>query len=459
MTSYTDALYGDMDISTSRVNSAVEYNNSNGGGGEDEEIGDDSLKIPITSSSSSNNDLFVEIFPEEIPSISPSTLMTVLKDESAPMSTWADAAVLYAQCGKARDGLYLLQEACSLESVLRGDKNDRVRLLASTGIAHLSQMKGGGGISSGGTSTDNKLSTAEQALGDNQENKAMADDRFTQATRIDQLYPMTWVGKGMLNAFNGRLDQARYFFDTTLKHVGPVLPALLGMASVEFYEKNYSKALKLYGTAMQLFPSSKKYSASIRVGFGLCCYKLGQVDRARAAFQRAHEMDPQNVEAMTYVAVLSLNALGDCNFLSSATKQEEIYLQQQEEAIKLLSVAHLMDRNNATVQLRLADHYFWKWELVSGVKITMSSSSPKVMATTIPLHLEPGERIRIGTDFETVVLPSSSSSLEEEAEQVGGRTSFTLRDAWPYESAGKGSWLSSAYPTSFVSLSPAGFLN
>ena len=29
-----------------------------------------------------------------------------------------------------------------------------------------------------------------------------------------------------------RLEQARFFFDTTLKHKGPVLPALLGMASV-----------------------------------------------------------------------------------------------------------------------------------------------------------------------------------------------------------------------------------
>lgn len=445
MTSYTDSLYSGLDLSKSKaMTNAMDYNEE----GEEDDEGDDSLKIPITSSSTSK-ELFVEIFPEEMSSISPSTLISVLKDESAPMSTWTDAAVLYAQCGKARDGLFVLQEACSMEGVLRGDKNDRVRLLASTGIAHLSQMKGGGGIGSSGSSSTTKSSSsgslaaataAEQALGDNLENKAMADDRFTQATRMDQLYPMTWVGKGMLNAFNGRLDQARYFFDTTLKHVGPVLPALLGMASVEFYEKNYHKALKLYGTAMQLFPSSKRYSASIRVGFGLCCYKLGQVDRARAAFQRAHEMDPQNVEAMTFVAVLSLNALGDCNVSSSATKQEEIYLQQQEEAIKLLSVAHLLDRSNATVQLRLADHYFWKWEFVSGVKVSMSSSSPKVMVTTVPLHLEPGERIRIGTDFETVVSqPSSSvsSAADEETEQVGGRTIFTLRDAWPYESTGK----------------------
>ena len=109
--------------------------------------------------------------------------------------------------------------------VLGGDKNDRVRLLASTGIAHLTQVtfRAGSSSTTGGVEGDNN-------------NKALADDRFTQATRIDQLYPMTWIGKGMLNAFNGRLDQARYFFDTTLKHVGPVLPALL--ASVKFYEKN-----------------------------------------------------------------------------------------------------------------------------------------------------------------------------------------------------------------------------
>jgi len=432
---YSDALYEDMDVSATRATPAAATASSTKKHAtykkkEDEEEEEESLKIVITSSSSSNNNdnkaLFVEIFPEEMSSIAPATMLSVLKEENAPMSAWTDAAVMYAQCGKAKDGLILLQEACSFENVLGGDKNDRVRLLASTGIAHLTQVtiRAGSSSTTGGVEGDNN-------------NKALADDRFTQATRIDQLYPMTWIGKGMLNAFNGRLDQARYFFDTTLKHVGPVLPALLGMASVEFYEKNYHKALKLYGTAIQLYPSSPKKSAaaSIRVGFGLCCYKLGQVDRARAAFQRAHELDPHNVEAMTYVAVLSLNALGDC--AANTNNKEETYnyyLQQQEQAIKLLSVAHLMDRNNATVQLRLADHYFWKWELVSGAKISVSKSNPKLLSSTIPLHLEPGERIRIGADFETVVSP------EEEAEDeqmffVGGRTTFPLRDAWPSESA------------------------
>lgn len=204
---YSDALYEDMDVSATRATPAAATASSTKKHAtykkkEDEEEEEESLKIVITSSSSSNNNdnkaLFVEIFPEEMSSIAPATMLSVLKEENAPMSAWTDAAVMYAQCGKAKDGLILLQEACSFENVLGGDKNDRVRLLASTGIAHLTQVtiRAGSSSTTGGVEGDNN-------------NKALADDRFTQATRIDQLYPMTWIGKGMLNAFNGRLDQAQ----------------------------------------------------------------------------------------------------------------------------------------------------------------------------------------------------------------------------------------------------------
>ena len=203
------------------------------------------------------------------------------------MTTWTNAAVLYYQLHKPRDGLMLLQEACTLESTLGGDKADRVRLLASMGIAHLSQIKGSLAMAAakdtvavGGKhkSSSDKTTSAAVSIKTNaevQEWKALAEDRLSQATRMDQLYPMTWVGKGMLNVYNGRVDQARYFFETTLKHIGPVLPALLGMAAVEFAEGNHQKALALYGNAIQLYPVQS--GASVRVGFGMCCYKLGQV--------------------------------------------------------------------------------------------------------------------------------------------------------------------------------------
>lgn len=86
---------------------------------------------------------------------------------------------------------------------------------------------------------------------------------------------MTWAGRGILNLQFGRLDQARFFFDTTLKQCGQVLPALLGMAAVLYGEGNYEGAQDMYAKAMRQYPQES--GAAARVGFGLTCYKLGQV--------------------------------------------------------------------------------------------------------------------------------------------------------------------------------------
>jgi RNA polymerase-associated protein CTR9 len=411
------------------------------------------LIIPITSNASASNgdqskELFIEIFPEEIAatgtedSIPASTLMQVLQEESAPMSTWSDAALLFYQHYKPREGLRMLQEACSQEQSLSGDRGDKVRLLASMGIAHLSQIKGSLWISSSGVGAGNddknkksvsSIKANDLAMGTTskaadagpssevQEWKTQAEDKFTAATRLDQLYPMTWVGKGMLNVLNHKLDQARYFFETTLKHIGPVLPALLGMAAVEYSEGKYSESLALYGNAIQLYPTQS--GASVRVGFGMCCYRLGQVDRAKAAFSRAHALDPKNVEAMASVAILTLSALD---------VSDPEYLEKQEHAIKLLSMANLMDRNNAMVQNHLADHYFWKWDSVSGVKVSVKRGE-NFMESNVALNLDPGERVRIGPSFETVV----AASADDDGDEVmgGGMTRIPLNDAWPMASA------------------------
>jgi len=94
-----------------------------------------SLIIPITSSTQSK-DLFVEIFPDEITDISSSTLLQVLKDEDADLNVWADAALLYMQHKQSRESSAILQAACDRPG---GNRDQRVRILASAGIAHLTQ--------------------------------------------------------------------------------------------------------------------------------------------------------------------------------------------------------------------------------------------------------------------------------------------------------------------------------
>ena len=234
---------------------------------------DPSLIIPIKSSGKGDDDQFIEIFPEEISETKSSSLLQVMKDEDADLSVWADAALQYIKYKQhAQDSAQILEAGC--ERAEKGSKDDRVRIFAAAGIAHLTAAHeggGGGGSGGGGSSSANKR--AENDL--REELISKADNRFTLSSKVDNLYPMTWMGRGMLNLSANRLEQARFFFDTTLKECGKVLPALLGLAAVWYLESNYEAAQNMYAEAIRLYPT--KSGAATRVGFGLACYRLGQV--------------------------------------------------------------------------------------------------------------------------------------------------------------------------------------
>jgi RNA polymerase-associated protein CTR9 len=358
-----------------------------------------SLIIPITSAGEAFKDKFIEIFPEEMPDTPSSTLLQVLKDENAALNVWADAALLYIQHKQhAREASAILQAGCER---MDGTPEERVRLLASAGIAHLTQAQ---------QSLDRSGSEPKDEL------RSMADNRFTHSSTVNNLFPMTWMGRGMLNLSTGRLEQAKFFFDTTLKECLQVLPALLGLAAVLYLEKNYEGAQRMYAEAIRRYP--EKSGAATRVGFGLACYRLGQVDRAKAAFARALDIDPENVDAMVGIAVLDMASLDE-------TSSE--FNSSMEKAIKMMSTANLLDHSNAMVQNHLANHYFWKWTALSGTVETTQGSN--VIKGSHQMPLEEGERIRIGTNFETIVADFD--------DDVGDGSTFRMKDVWKGDSTCK----------------------
>jgi RNA polymerase-associated protein CTR9 len=336
----------------------------------DEGRSNNSLIIPITSGTDPS--LFVEIFPDELKDVPVATLLKVLQAEKAAVSIWADAAVRYMQEKMSRDSLTLLQAAGSSAGEERN-----VRVLAATGIAHLAvaAKSSSGSSGSSSSSTNKEDSTARDT----------ADQKFTQAAALDTFFPMTWMGRGMWNLSAGRAVQAKFFFQTTLKECGPVLPGILGMAAVLYGEGKFQAAQTKYAEAIRRYPVES--GAATRVGFAYTCYQLGQVDRAKAAFQRALQMDPECVEAMVGAAVLDMAGTG-----SGST----------ESAIKRMSMANLLDHSNAMVQNHLANHYFWKWTAVAGA-VSLQHGS-RILTSSQPMPLEAGEPVRIGTKFETTIV-------------------------------------------------------
>lgn len=393
-----------------------------------------SLVIPITTSSNGNNfsdnskdGLFIEIFPEEISTVRPTTLTKVLRDEQAPLTTWCDASLLYMKAKREKEGCDLINAAADSEDVMSGSNNqDKLRVLSSAGIAALAQAnkqtEGGGGSGGGGGDAFDNIEagetskTTEANEKEVEELRAMADARFVKADNINQVNPMTWIGRGMLNLASNKYDQARFYFENlTLGQYGEILPALIGMAAVKYLEKDFKGAQDLYGRAMTKFPVQS--GAAARVGFGMASYRLGQTDRAKAAFRRAHEIDSENVDALVGIAVLEMASLDE-------VLDAREYRAKAENVIKMISMANLVDHTNAMVQNHLANHYFWKWTPVPGMAKAERGSN--VVQGSMSSSLEPGDRIRIGREFETLVVADEDDMTDENA--------FKIKDSWKFES-------------------------
>eukprot|EP00574_Skeletonema_japonicum_P003093 CAMPEP_0201724210 /NCGR_PEP_ID=MMETSP0593-20130828/8030_1 /ASSEMBLY_ACC=CAM_ASM_000672 /TAXON_ID=267983 /ORGANISM="Skeletonema japonicum, Strain CCMP2506" /LENGTH=1304 /DNA_ID=CAMNT_0048215435 /DNA_START=52 /DNA_END=3966 /DNA_ORIENTATION=+ len=431
-----EPITSEEELPPTATNNNEDTSNISGGGSGDNN--GKSLIIPITTSTNGNNfndtnkdGLYIEIFPEEISSVRPTTLTKVLREEQAPLTTWCDASLLYMKAKREKEGCDLINAAADSEDVMSGSNNqDRLRVLSSAGIAALAQAnkqtEGGGG--GGGDAFDNieageTSKTTEANEKEVEELRAMADARFVKADNINQVNPMTWIGRGMLNLANNKYDQARFYFENlTLGQYGEILPALIGMAAVKYLEKDFKGAQDLYGRAMTKFPVQS--GAAARVGFGMASYRLGQTDRAKAAFRRAHEIDSENVDALVGIAVLEMASLDE-------VLDAREYRAKAENVIKMISMANLVDHTNAMVQNHLANHYFWKWTPVPGMAKAERGSD--VVQGSMASSLEPGDIIRIGREFETIVVADEDEMADD--------NSFKIKDNWKFEStAGQKIW-------------------
>jgi tetratricopeptide (TPR) repeat protein len=379
-----------------------------------------SLIIPITTTS---DGLCIEMFPEEVRETSASMLLSVLQDEamkSDAVRVWLQASQSYMAVKKPREALNVLRTACdTFAHYTDVRKEDRVLLLASTGIAHLAVTSDHHVVAD--TTGTSSVRAAKEKRDD--EELQSADGRFTQAMKVDTFCPMTWMGRGLLNVGTRRLDQAKFFFDTILKQCGPALPALLGMAAVHFIENRYELSQEFYGAAIQKYPDLS--GASARLGFGLCCYKLGQMDRARAAISRALALDPEHVDAMVASALLSMAGLDASMAREFAAETNKIN--------ELLTMANYINDSHASVQNHLANHFFWTWKPVAGaVRVSQNSSilrAGKHIGETIAAHLEKGEQIRIGSKFVTTVVEVLQNDLGDDDEDVAYRIQHPWKEA------------------------------
>ncbi|KAL4613741.1 protein CTR9 homolog [Castanea sativa] len=215
-------------------------------------------------------------------------ILDILKAEQAPLDLWLIIAREYFKQGKVEQFRQILEEGSGpeIDDYYSDVRYERIAILNALG-AYYSYL--------------GKIETKQR---EKEEHFILATQYYNKASRIDMHEPSTWVGKGQLLLAKGDVEQAFAAFKIVLDGDRDNVPALLGQACVEFNRGRYSESLELYKRALIVHP---RCPAAVRLGIGLCRYKLGQFDKARQAFARVLQLDPENAEALVALAITDLH--------------------------------------------------------------------------------------------------------------------------------------------------------
>ncbi|QCE13561.1 RNA polymerase-associated protein CTR9 [Vigna unguiculata] len=240
-----------------------------------------SVYIPVQ-----NSEEEVRVALDQLPRDA-SDILDILKAEQAPLDLWLIIAREYFKQGKIDQFRQILEEGSSpeIDDYYADVRYERIAILNALG-AYYSYL--------------GKIETKQR---EKEEHFILATQYYNKASRIDMHEPSTWVGKGQLLLAKGEVEQASAAFKIVLDGVRDNVPALLGQACVEFNRGRYSDSLDLYKRALQVFPNCP---AAVRLGIGLCRYKLGQFEKAQQAFERVLHANPENVEALVALAIMDL---------------------------------------------------------------------------------------------------------------------------------------------------------
>uniref|UniRef100_A0A1J3H2G1 RNA polymerase-associated protein CTR9-like protein n=1 Tax=Noccaea caerulescens TaxID=107243 RepID=A0A1J3H2G1_NOCCA len=242
-----------------------------------------SVYIPVQ-----NSEEEVRVVLDQLPRDA-SDILDILKAEQAPLDLWLIIAREYFKQGKIEQFRLILTEGSStdIDEYYADVKYERIAILNALGAYH------------------SYLAKTETKQKEKEDHFIAATQYYNRASRIDMHEPSTWVGKGQLLLAKGETDNAFQAFKIVLDNAPDNVPALLGQASVEFNRGRFSESLQLYKRVLQVYPGCP---AAVRLGIGLCRYKLGQLDKARQAFDRVLQLDPDNVEALVAVGIMDLQA-------------------------------------------------------------------------------------------------------------------------------------------------------
>lgn len=262
--------------------------------------------------------------PDQLPDCD--EVLGILRQERSQVNTWVTVALAYYKQNKPEDFIKIL-ECSKIEGNLeyRDFEKDQMRVYDMLAAFYVQEA--------------NREKTKDRK----RELFIKATQLYTTADKIIMYDQNHLLGRAYFCLLEGdKMEQADAQFKFLLNQSPSNIPSLLGKACIAFNKKDYRGALAFYKKALRTNPNCP---ADVRLGMGHCFLKMNNPEKAKLAFQRALELDPQCVGALVGLSILKLNLHEpDSNRLG----------------VQMLSKAYTIDATNPMVLNHLANHFFFK---------------------------------------------------------------------------------------------------
>ncbi|KAI8115643.1 hypothetical protein FF38_07144 [Lucilia cuprina] len=278
-----------------------------------------SIEIPLR-----DTDEVIEVHPDQLPECQ--EVLSILRQERSQLNTWVNVALAYYKQNKTDDFIRLLETAkTDGNKDYRDYEKDQMRcfdMLAAHYVQEANREK----------SKDKKRELFMKAT-----------NLYTTADKIIMYDQNHLLGRAYFCLLEGdKMEQADAQFNFVLNQSPSNIPSLLGKACIAFNKKDYRGALAFYKKALRTNPNCP---ANVRMGMGHCFLKMNNQDKAKLAFQRALELDPNCVGALIGLAILKLNLHEP---------------ESNKMGVQMLSKAYTIDSTSPMVLNHLANHFFFK---------------------------------------------------------------------------------------------------
>uniref|UniRef100_A0A915ALZ8 RNA polymerase-associated protein CTR9-like protein n=3 Tax=Parascaris univalens TaxID=6257 RepID=A0A915ALZ8_PARUN len=280
-----------------------------------------SVEIPLRDSTENE---IIELDFDRLPDDA-KEVIAILRGEHAALHIWVDLALAYYRRGNDADFVRILELSGSEANLDYAEyPRDQMRALDTLAAYYVMQ--------------NHKERNKEKK----KEWQTKATLLYTTADKIIMYDTNHLLGRAYFCLLEGKTDQAEQQFNFVLNQVGENIPAMLGKACIFFQKKEYRKSLNCYKSVLRKKPDCP---ADVRLGIGYCLSKLAKVEKARLAFERVLELEPQNVHALIALAILDMNNL-DAEGIQNG--------------VQSLGRAYQIDQENPVVLNHLANHFFYR---------------------------------------------------------------------------------------------------